>query len=232
MKILHLSDLHFIQKHFDWITQVQDDFDVICLTGDLLCDSNAQKVKLEDQVDWITEWVTSIYRPIFICSGNHDAVGESENLNDLEALFSIDEDECSWQGTEAPILLSSSEWINELGSKNVFTDRKVTTINGITFGCIPYGDSRFEDYRSCDVILYHQPPYGLAVSNDEGGDYGCESIRAAIDLGLLSPAWILSGHIHNPANNLSKLKNTTVSNPGRSSKISVPLHYELTLIDR
>ncbi|QDE29816.1 metallophosphoesterase [Shewanella polaris] len=44
MKILHLSDLHFIQKHFDWITQVQDDFDVICLTGDLLCDSNAQKV--------------------------------------------------------------------------------------------------------------------------------------------------------------------------------------------
>lgn len=229
MKILHISDLHFVKKHFDWVTQVQDDFDVICLTGDLLCDSNTQKVKLESQVEWITEWVTSIYKPIFICSGNHDAVGESENLTDLEALFDIDEEEALWGDTEDPVMISSSEWINELGSKNVFTDRKITTINGITFGCIPYGDSRLEDYRSCEVILYHQPPYGLDVSNDNSGDYGCESIRAAIDSGLLSPTWILSGHIHNPVKKISKIKSTTVSNPGSSSRVSAPLHYELTI---
>jgi len=45
MKILHVTDLHFNKKWFEWILEVQDDYDVVCITGDFL-DSDKDDPKL------------------------------------------------------------------------------------------------------------------------------------------------------------------------------------------
>lgn len=70
MKILHLTDLHFNQYVFSWIKEMQRNYDVICLTGDLI---DARKnIPAKEQADTILEWLHELDVPIFVCSGNHD----------------------------------------------------------------------------------------------------------------------------------------------------------------
>ena len=83
MKILHISDLHYNISHFDWVASQQDDFDVICMTGDFLDEQSGDEKK---QIAWITEWIKGIKTPLFVCSGNHDInVEGAENwLNEID----------------------------------------------------------------------------------------------------------------------------------------------------
>ncbi|MBS7836290.1 metallophosphoesterase family protein [Wohlfahrtiimonas chitiniclastica] len=75
MKILHVTDIHFKTFVFSWISEQQDNYDVICLTGDFLDERN--EISIEEQIKFIRQWVLSVKTPIFLCSGNHDIVNES-----------------------------------------------------------------------------------------------------------------------------------------------------------
>ena len=83
MKILHVSDLHYNKSHFEWVAREQDDYDVICMTGDFLDEQLGDE---EEQVEWVVNWIKSIKTPLFVCSGNHDVnIENSENwLNEIE----------------------------------------------------------------------------------------------------------------------------------------------------
>ena len=72
MKILHVIDLHFNKKWFEWILEVQDDYDVVCITGDFL-DSDKDEPK-EEQAAWVKDWLKKFKKPPLTCTGNHDSV--------------------------------------------------------------------------------------------------------------------------------------------------------------
>ncbi|NBK99233.1 MAG: metallophosphoesterase [Erysipelotrichia bacterium] len=86
MKILHCSDLHFYKPWYEWISQQQDAFDVLCLTGDFL--DTAQKTPIEEQKTWVREWFKTIHKPLFICSGNHD-YDEKDSLEWLNKIPNV-----------------------------------------------------------------------------------------------------------------------------------------------
>jgi Icc-related predicted phosphoesterase len=83
MKILHVSDLHYNKSYFEWVVREQDNYDVICMTGDFLDEQLGDE---EEQVEWVVNWIKSIKTPLFVCSGNHDVnIENSENwLNKIE----------------------------------------------------------------------------------------------------------------------------------------------------
>ena len=76
MKILHTTDLHFTKHWFTWIALQQNNYDVFCITGDFL-ESSKDETLLE-QIEWISSWMKSFKKPLFVCSGNHD-IEELEN---------------------------------------------------------------------------------------------------------------------------------------------------------
>jgi Icc-related predicted phosphoesterase len=51
MRILHVTDLHFNQHHFEWIKAKQDQYDVLCFTGDFLDHRNSQETPSRLDVD-------------------------------------------------------------------------------------------------------------------------------------------------------------------------------------
>jgi len=66
MIILHASDIHFDKGLFNEITFLQNDVDVICISGDFLKEINY------NEVAYIKEWARSLTKPLFTCSGNYD----------------------------------------------------------------------------------------------------------------------------------------------------------------
>ena len=86
MNILHCSDLHFNLPWYAWISAQQTHYDVICLTGDFL--DTALTIPIHEQIEWVSSWFTSIAKPIFICSGNHD-YDEKDSLDWLYKIPNI-----------------------------------------------------------------------------------------------------------------------------------------------
>lgn len=82
MKILHVTDIHFKRFVFDWISEQQNHYDAICVTGDFLDETN--DVAIDAQIDDVRAWILSFKTPIFVCSGNHDLIdGSCDWLADL-----------------------------------------------------------------------------------------------------------------------------------------------------
>lgn len=198
IKLLHVSDLHFNQQQFLWITQQANQYDVICLTGDLIDDSIHQSLNCQQQVQWIQDWLLSINIPICICSGNHDVIAFSDREQ------------------------SSAHWLNTLTGQHVYTDNMTVTIGNMLFGCLPYENPQFTNFKDCDVLLHHVPPSRLKVAKQSGNDWGCRDFREAIDVSELKAKYILCGHVHKPSVPVSRFKGKIVSNPGNVSKNAIP----------
>lgn len=86
MKILHTTDLHFNKHWFEWLSNQEEHYDVLCITGDFLDDS--KKETLLEQIEWISSWMKHFKKPLFVCSGNHD-IEELENENWLNKIPNV-----------------------------------------------------------------------------------------------------------------------------------------------
>ncbi|WP_172202055.1 metallophosphoesterase [Campylobacter sp. RM16188] len=88
MKILHTTDLHFNEEWFSYIKHIEKEYDVICITGDLL-DAFHPK-GLDFQIDITTKFLKSLTKPTFVCSGNHDVrpIWDKIWLNEIEGIYS------------------------------------------------------------------------------------------------------------------------------------------------
>jgi predicted phosphodiesterase len=82
MKLLIAGDLHFNKGHFQWLSEQQDQYDCLCLTGDFV---DGQREGFDRQTQWIAAWLEGLTKPTFICSGNHDLddAAECQWLHDL-----------------------------------------------------------------------------------------------------------------------------------------------------
>lgn len=185
MTLLHVTDLHFNQAQFEWIAEQRHDYDLICLTGDLI-DSDKEP-SLEEQIEWIEQWFKKIKTTMFVCSGNHDIeVFDREN------------------------------WLSEIDSNYIYPDNGVYTYKGIKIGCYPYiGAEGYFEYDECEILLHHVPPANTNTSLlESGADWGDENLYHALTNGIISPKYILSGHVHHPKGYSDSILNTTIYNPG------------------
>ena len=76
MKILHTSDLHFNKKMYEKIYNIQKDYDLIVISGDLI---ESSRDDIKKQLKWLIDWSNAISTPLLISSGNHDFDYEEAN---------------------------------------------------------------------------------------------------------------------------------------------------------
>lgn len=135
------------------------------------------------QVEWVSKWLTDISIPIVMCSGNHD----------------LDE-------------LAECDWISKLSNRAVITDNSIWTHKGVTFGVIPFIGAQYSKFSKCDVVLNHLPPSNTKTSQRRGEDFGDDEIYFSLTHGVLSPKFVLCGHVHDPIDEIDSIEGTTIIN--------------------
>jgi len=218
LTILHVTDLHFYKPFYLWLLTQIGNFDVLCITGDLIGEiSPLEKIGRSEQVNWVSSWLEQLTKPVFICSGNHDVDSDIDLLADLEDL--IGEVEFSSSNDN-----DRDFWLNKINNPLVFTDSSIHSIGNCIFGCVPYYSSGLDRYHGCDVLLHHDPPYNSKTSIQAGENFGSYELYQALMADTVLPSYLLCGHVHRPLANKDKIKNSFVSNPGASFVGNIPNH--------
>lgn len=140
---------------------------------------------LQEQIEWVSSWMREFQKPLFVCSGNHD-IEELDNEN----------------------------WLCKI--PNVYSDGTIKTVDGVKFGCMPFMVIDYFDYDECDVLLYHVPPAKTktALHRKTGEDWGDSQLTQMLENKVLSPKYLLCGHLHYPTTNTDTIKSTLIVNPG------------------
>lgn len=201
MKILVTGDLHGNKSQFLWIEGQMDQFDCLCLTGDFL---DTRSGDFEQQAEWVVTWMQRLDKQLFICSGNHDL---DENA------------EC--------------DWLIRIRSSKICVDNQAKVFNGIKFGCMPYLGADLSYFYNCDVLLTHVPPKNTATSkstvNGQLLDWGDKNLYSALKHRIISPQYLLCGHVENPSARRDRLGCAEIINPGAHHNVSVPCHEILVI---
>ncbi len=183
MKILHTTDLHFTKHWFTWIASQQNNYDVFCITGDFL-ESSKDETLLE-QIEWISSWMKSFKKPLFVCSGNHD-IEELENEDWLNQIPNVYSD-------------NSIKTINGI---------KFGCVPYIA-------PDFFEFDECDILLYHLPPAQSkTAIHNETNADWGDKEIARFLQKKILKPKVLLCGHMHYPIDRIDKIGNTTVYNTG------------------
>ena len=194
MKILHTTDLHFNKNWFTWIALQQNNYDVFCITGDFL-ESSKDETLLE-QIEWISSWMKSFKKPLFVCSGNHD-IEELENEDWLNQIPNVYSD-------------NSIKTINGI---------KFGCIPYIA-------PDFFEFDECDILLYHLPPAQSkTAIHNKTNADWGDKEIARFLQKKILKPKVLLCGHMHYPIDRIDKIGNTTVYNTGVDKNNEIPNHH-------
>jgi Icc-related predicted phosphoesterase len=243
LKILHVTDLHGNKAYYKWVKEQSTNFDVICISGDLIGSANLSSSYNNNSFDeqkQVTQWLEEMMLPVFICSGNHDVITDDDNLYDLNLNdfdSSIDDTDGDFNSSEFSDSFNDEieeegrcTWLNEIKNKNIRADNSIETINGVTFGVVPYHyNGLLSHFSGCNIVLHHEPPAHTATAIQEGEDFGNIKLYEALKSHLLSPDYILCGHVHHPNSYSSKINKTIIYNPGVDSNSEIPNHRVITL---
>lgn len=138
-----------------------------------------------EQIKWVSDWILNVSSPVLMCSGNHD----------LDHLA-----ECAW--------------IEKLASSTVITDNSVWFYEGIKFGVVPYIGAQYDKFADCDVIVSHLPPSNTKTSMQNGEDFGDEELYLLLTNGVITPRYVLCGHVETPDNTRDQLGDVKIINSG------------------
>ena len=203
MKILLAGDLHFNKSQFEWLECQKDNYHCFCLAGDFL---DGKSGEFEMQTAWVSDWLKRLDKQLFICSGNHD----------------YDE-------------FVECDWIRNLRSTKICSDNQKKLFNGIRFGCMPYFGAELSYFHDCDVIITHVPPLKTATaqSMDSGRlkDWGDRELYYALRERVITPRFILCGHVENPIAKRDCKFEAEIINPGAEHDSVTPCH-EIVFIEQ
>ncbi|MBD5172412.1 MAG: serine/threonine protein phosphatase [Bacteroidales bacterium] len=184
MKILHISDTHGF--HAD-MTSMLPEADILVHSGDFTWGGSEEEAF--DFMNWLIELP---YRNKIFIAGNHDA--------------------CMYQ----------ADGIQGLPDNVHFLQHSSVIIDGIKFYGLPlymedYMSGRYDLYINeipldTDVLISHQPPYGILDITDYGNgpmNHGSKTLRDII--GSLKPKAHLFGHEHS-AHGIIEKDNIVFSN--------------------
>lgn len=203
MKILHVTDLHYHKPWFDWVLHRASDFDAVAISGDLL--NLFAPCPLEEQGEWVSQWLERLPTATAVCSGNHDVT---------------DSGHCPWErrpGADIPTLTGDREILR----------RGAWTIEAVPWGGLPRRGG--ENH----VVVCHAPPAGastawsVADQQDRGDGRLARCLGESADL----PWIVLSGHVHDPRGWQAHRRGTWSFNPLHTGQEhpEVPNHLELDL---
>ena len=201
MQIWLTGDLHFNKEQFEYLYHNQSGYDLLCLSGDLL---DGAVDDYEAQTRWVADFLRGFSKPLLIASGNHD----------------LDE-------------LGECDWLHELKSPNIYVDEQKPVFNGIRFGIVPHIAPEYARFADCDILLTHVPPQNTDTSSQQQGelrqDWGDFELYDLLTSRVLSPRYVLCGHVENPISLSDKIATTTIINPGTAHNKASPKIYPLSL---
>lgn len=196
MIILHVTDLHFNQRWFDWLAQRAPAHDLLVISGDLLdlaCATPASR-----QAAWVTAWAQNLVGPMCVCSGNHDLEWDSA----LER----------WR---------PAGWLREMAGPTRWVDGQSGTLGGFRF--LSIGCTARPKGGEADLWVVHAPPVGVLTGRRVSGrDAGDPELAARV--ARFSPRIVCSGHVHDPIHWCTRAAGTLYLNPGRAADASIPNH--------
>jgi Icc-related predicted phosphoesterase len=204
MKLLHVGDLHFNPRHFDWVRAQAGRYDAICLPGDLL---NLFADHPGDQARWVRAWLdhfTAGRARLFVASGNHDAFEEEDGIS------------------------RGARWLQGARRPGVTVDGDVKIWPGLVFACRPWdgGSLALPPLDHPVILLAHAPPEGTATANGPDGDWGDSETR--LEAAALPPgSLVLCGHVHRPKNFAARVGSALVLNPGSDPHAAEPHHVAI-----
>ena len=183
MKILHVADLHYDLKKFDWVVDVAPDVDLVVLAGDHL--EIANQIERPAQAVVIRKYFQRISKitKLIVSSGNHD-LDERDEFGEL-----------------------SSKWVLNARLFGIPTDGDSTIIGQTLFSICPWWagangkydvDEQLERDAKLEashwVWIHHAPPEDSPTGWDGRMCYGDEELRRWIK--RYQPDLVLSGHVH------------------------------------
>lgn len=194
MKILHTTDLHFNKNWFTWIASQQKNYDVFCITGDFL-ESSKDETLLE-QIEWISSWMKSFKKPLFVCSGNHD-IEELENEDWLNQIPNVYSD-------------NSIKTINGI---------KFGCIPYIA-------PDFFEFDECDILLYHLPPAQSkTAIHKTTNVDWGDKEVARLLQKKILRPKVLLCGHMHYPTDTIDTVSKSMIYNPGVDQYKEIPNHF-------
>lgn len=196
MIILHVSDLHFNQRWYDWLSGRAPAHDLLVVSGDLL--DLASATPTTRQAAWVTAWARSIATPMCLCSGNHDLEWDDA----LER----------WR---------PASWLRELAGPTRWVDGQSGTLAGRRF--LSIGCTARPKGGAADIWVVHAPPTGVLTGRRASGREGGDPELAA-RVARFSPAIVCSGHVHDPTHWCTRSGGTLYLNPGRAADAANPNH--------
>ena len=201
MRILHVTDLHYHQPWFDWLSRHAGSFSAVALTGDLLDLSN--RVPVARQIEWVQDWICEFPGLLMICSGNHDMPeGDSAAWLEREA-----RDKALVDGQH----LAMGSW----------------SFEAVGWGSAPTRGGE----NQITLVHCPPEQAATAIHLDEATDWGDFELHELLVRGpvALRPKLVLSGHVHRPRHWYHKLGNRWSLNPGVGPDKSIPNHAVIDL---
>lgn len=196
MTILHVTDLHFNQRWFDWLRHRAPAHDLLVISGDLLdlVDRTPQRA----QIEWVSRWLSSHPHPLVVCSGKHD--------------LEWDPVEERWR---------PAYWLRALARPGLWTDGDTADFDGLSV--LSIGATTRPKGGAADCWVVHTPPSRTAVATRRsGGDAGDPRLAAAVQ--HYRPRLVFSGHVHAPLHWCGQSGGTLVLNPGHEAAAEFPSH--------
>jgi Icc-related predicted phosphoesterase len=220
VRILLVSDLHYVLPQFDWVVRAADRFDVVVLAGDHLDVSSpvpleAQSVVVLRYADLIAEQTT-----VVVSSGNHDLTGPDA------------------AGEQCAL------WLDEARSKGVPTDGQSLELGDVLITICPWwdgdvGKAAVAAQLARDAVrrparwiwVYHWPPTSSPTSWTGKRHYGDPDLEGWI--AEFAPDIVLTGHVHQspfkPEGSwIDRIGSTWVCNAGNQIG-QVPARIEIDL---
>lgn len=198
MKIIHTTDLHFKKDWFNWIVEQQDSYDVFCITGDFLEDSKEET--LLEQIEWVSNWMKSFKKPLFVCNGNHD----------------IEE-------------LDNEEWLDKIPniySDNSIKTINGVKFGSVPYLAPDF----FEFDECDVILYHLPPAKtATAIHKTEQSDWGDIELYRILKSGMLKPKAILCGHMHYPTKSIDKIRDTFIYNTGVDKQKDIPNFHIIEL---
>ena len=193
MRILHTTDLHFNKKWFKWIEEQQSNFDIFCITGDFL--ESSKDESLLEQIDWISKWMRSFKKSLFVCSGNHD-IEELEN----------------------------EDWLNKIPniySDNTIKNINGINFGCIPYIASDFLDFNKCDV----ILNHLPPSNTkTSIHKKDNSDWGDKELSKLLKKSILKPKVLLCGHLHHPNNQQDTINDTIVYNCGSNKNLDIPNH--------
>jgi Icc-related predicted phosphoesterase len=222
VRLLLVSDLHYVLPQFDWVVRSAPEFDVVVIAGDHLDISSSVPLDAQSVVMLSYFALIGAATRLVVSSGNHDLTGPDRH------------------GEQAAL------WLTDVRATAtaIATDGDSLLVDDTLITVCPWWDGPVGRERTAELLaadaarrparwlwVYHWPPDGSPTCWTGTRHYGDADLAAWID--EHHPDAVLTGHVHDPpfkpaGSWIDRIGATWVLNPGRQIG-PIPTHVELDL---